>query len=153
MPSLPTGRRRRHESESDDEEQSESSNPSPPTSNKKRRLDLESTQGVEDNDDSQVSEDDEEVDGEDDSSEPPQTNLTNRDNRNGYANTVGPNGFKPGAIVRIKLNDFVTYSSAEFFPGPKLNMVIGPNGTGKSTLVCAICLGLGWGPQVRGSYM
>jgi ABC-type Mn2+/Zn2+ transport system ATPase subunit len=27
-------------------------------------------------------------------------------------------------------------------------MIIGPNGTGKSTLVCAICLGLGWGPQV-----
>jgi structural maintenance of chromosomes protein 5 len=57
--------------------------------------------------------------------------------------------FQPGAIVRIKLTDFVTYTSAEFFPGPKLNMVIGPNGTGKSTLVCAICLGLGWGPQVR----
>lgn len=56
--------------------------------------------------------------------------------------------FQPGAIVRIKLKDFVTYTSAEFFPGPKLNMVIGPNGTGKSTLVCAICLGLGWGPQV-----
>lgn len=54
-----------------------------------------------------------------------------------------------GAIVRVKLTDFVTYNSAEFFPGPKLNMVIGPNGTGKSTLVCAICLGLGWGPQVR----
>ena len=29
-------------------------------------------------------------------------------------------------------------------------MVIGPNGTGKSTLVCAICLGLGWGPQHLG---
>lgn len=56
--------------------------------------------------------------------------------------------YKPGAIVRIKVTDFVTYTSAEFFPGPKLNMVIGPNGTGKSTLVCAICLGLGWGPQV-----
>lgn len=55
---------------------------------------------------------------------------------------------KAGAIVRIKLTDFVTYTSAEFFPGPQLNMVIGPNGTGKSTLVCAICLGLGWGPQV-----
>lgn len=55
----------------------------------------------------------------------------------------------PGAIVRVKLTDFVTYNSAEFFPGPSLNMVIGPNGTGKSTLVCAICLGLGWGPQVR----
>ncbi|RAK96747.1 DNA repair ATPase SMC5 [Aspergillus ibericus CBS 121593] len=59
-------------------------------------------------------------------------------------------GYKPGAIVRIKVTDFVTYTSAEFFPGPKLNMVIGPNGTGKSTLVCAICLGLGWGPQHLG---
>lgn len=29
-------------------------------------------------------------------------------------------------------------------------MIIGPNGTGKSTLVCAICLGLGWGPQHLG---
>jgi len=62
---------------------------------------------------------------------------------------LGPGGYKPGAIVRIKVTNFVTYTSAEFFPGPKLNMVIGPNGTGKSTLVCAICLGLGWGPQVR----
>jgi ATPase subunit of ABC transporter with duplicated ATPase domains len=56
---------------------------------------------------------------------------------------------QPGAIVRVKLTNFVTYTSAEFFPGPNLNMVIGPNGTGKSTLVCAICLGLGWGTQVR----
>ena len=56
---------------------------------------------------------------------------------------------QPGSIVRVKLQNFVTYTSAEFFPGPSLNMVIGPNGTGKSTLVCAICLGLGWGPQVR----
>ena len=57
-------------------------------------------------------------------------------------------GFQPGAIVRIKLTNFVTYTSAQFFPGPSLNMVIGPNGTGKSTLVCAICMGLGWGTQV-----
>ncbi|KAL2365927.1 hypothetical protein RJZ56_001073 [Blastomyces dermatitidis] len=57
---------------------------------------------------------------------------------------------RPGSIVRVKLTDFVTYTSAEFFPGPRLNMVIGPNGTGKSTLVCAICLGLGWGPQHLG---
>ena len=55
---------------------------------------------------------------------------------------------QPGAIVRVKLNNFVTYTSAEFLPGPNLNMVIGPNGTGKSTLVCAMCLGLGWGTQV-----
>lgn len=53
---------------------------------------------------------------------------------------------QPGSIVRVKLTNFVTYTNAEFFPGPNLNMVIGPNGTGKSTLVCAICLGLGWPP-------
>lgn len=29
-------------------------------------------------------------------------------------------------------------------------MVIGPNGTGKSTLVCAICLGLGWASEHLG---
>ncbi|EME49224.1 hypothetical protein DOTSEDRAFT_84658 [Dothistroma septosporum NZE10] len=52
---------------------------------------------------------------------------------------------KPGSIVRVTLRDFVTYTNAEFHPGPNLNMVIGPNGTGKSTLVCAICIGLGWG--------
>ncbi|KAJ5484801.1 hypothetical protein N7539_004789 [Penicillium diatomitis] len=63
---------------------------------------------------------------------------------------IGPGGYKPGAIKRIKVTNFVTYTSAEFHPGPKLNMVIGPNGTGKSTLVCAICLGLGWGPQHLG---
>ncbi|TKA57892.1 hypothetical protein B0A49_12509 [Cryomyces minteri] len=57
---------------------------------------------------------------------------------------------QPGSIVRVKLTNFVTYTAAEFHPGPSLNMIIGPNGTGKSTLVCAICLGLGWGPQHLG---
>ena len=59
-----------------------------------------------------------------------------------------PMDHQPGSIVRVKLTNFVTYTAVEFFPGPSLNMVIGPNGTGKSTLVCAICLGLGWGAQV-----
>ena len=58
---------------------------------------------------------------------------------------------QPGSIVRVKLTNFVTYTAVEFYPGPSLNMVIGPNGTGKSTLICAICLGLGWGPQVETS--
>ncbi|RDA91902.1 hypothetical protein CP533_1309 [Ophiocordyceps camponoti-saundersi (nom. inval.)] len=58
--------------------------------------------------------------------------------------------FQPGAIVRVKVIDFVTYESAEFLPGPNLNMVIGPNGTGKSSLVCAICLGLGYSPKHLG---
>jgi chromosome segregation ATPase len=58
--------------------------------------------------------------------------------------------YQPGAIVRVKVTNFVTYEEAEFHPGPNLNMVIGPNGTGKSSLVCAICLGLGYGPSHLG---
>ncbi|KLJ11603.1 hypothetical protein EMPG_13211 [Blastomyces silverae] len=52
---------------------------------------------------------------------------------NPHGNESNPE-HRPGSIVRVKLTDFVTYTSAEFFPGPRLNMVIGPNGTGKSTL-------------------
>ncbi|KAK5129639.1 hypothetical protein LTR08_003001 [Meristemomyces frigidus] len=61
-----------------------------------------------------------------------------------------PAKYQPGSIVRVKLTNFVTYTSAEFHPGPSLNMIIGPNGTGKSTLVCAICLGLGSPPALLG---
>ena len=53
-----------------------------------------------------------------------------------------------GSIVRVSLTHFVTYDSVEFRPGPNLNMIIGPNGTGKSTIVCAIALGLGGHPSV-----
>ncbi|WFD43035.1 Structural maintenance of chromosomes protein 5 [Malassezia psittaci] len=59
----------------------------------------------------------------------------------------------PGSGVRDRgstCENFVTYDAVEFFPGPHLNMIIGPNGTGKSTVVCAIALGLGWKPSVLG---
>ncbi|KAH9833821.1 uncharacterized protein C8Q71DRAFT_772688 [Rhodofomes roseus] len=59
-------------------------------------------------------------------------------------------GFIPGSIVRIKLENFVTYDAVEFRPGPYLNMIFGPNGTGKSTIACAICLGLNFPPAVLG---
>lgn len=36
------------------------------------------------------------------------------------------------------------------YPGPNLNILIGPNGTGKSTIVAAIILGLGGNPKVVG---
>ncbi|KAJ3330715.1 Structural maintenance of chromosomes protein 5 [Blyttiomyces sp. JEL0837] len=55
-----------------------------------------------------------------------------------------------GSILNMKLRNFVTYSYVEFQPGPHLNMVIGPNGTGKSTIVCAIALGLGGKPEILG---
>lgn len=62
--------------------------------------------------------------------------------------TVGD--YKHGSIKRIKLKRFLTYSAVEFSPGPRLNMVVGPNGTGKSSILCAICLGLGGEPRLLG---
>lgn len=55
-----------------------------------------------------------------------------------------------GRIVRIALKNFLTYDKCEFFPGDKLNVILGPNGTGKSSVVCAICLGLGGSPTLLG---
>lgn len=51
--------------------------------------------------------------------------------------------FNPGYIISVKITNFTTYSYAEFNLSPSLNMIIGPNGLGKLTLVAAICLGLG----------
>ncbi|KAI8098336.1 P-loop containing nucleoside triphosphate hydrolase protein [Gilbertella persicaria] len=63
---------------------------------------------------------------------------------------VGEDGFVEGSIVKITLRNFVTYDYCEIFPGPQMNMIIGPNGTGKSTIVCAIALGLGGSPSLLG---
>lgn len=51
--------------------------------------------------------------------------------------------FKPGNIIRLRVWNFTTYSYGVFNLSPSLNMIIGPNGTGKSTFVAAVCLGLG----------
>ncbi|KAH6888056.1 P-loop containing nucleoside triphosphate hydrolase protein [Thelonectria olida] len=75
---------------------------------------------------------------------------SNRTVTNSFARGNDPDDFQPGAIVRVSVQNFVTYEKAEFFPGPHLNMVVGPNGTGKSSLVCAICLGLGYSPKHLG---
>jgi len=45
---------------------------------------------------------------------------------------------------------YSTYDSVEFQPGPNLNVIIGPNGTGKSTIVCGICLGLAGKSSILG---
>ena len=43
--------------------------------------------------------------------------------------------YSRGAIVRIRLHNFMSYRDAEIADvGTKLNCIIGPNGTGKSTL-------------------
>ncbi|XP_075416668.1 structural maintenance of chromosomes protein 5 isoform X1 [Tenrec ecaudatus] len=62
-----------------------------------------------------------------------------------------PSGpFVEGSIVRIAMENFLTYDICEVSPGPHLNMIIGANGTGKSSIVCAICLGLAGKPAFMG---
>jgi chromosome segregation ATPase len=46
------------------------------------------------------------------------------------------------------MRNFMTYDFVEFRPGPHLNMIIGPNGTGKSTIAASIAIGLGFPPKV-----
>lgn len=67
--------------------------------------------------------------------------ITAKPQSNSY--DYDPSLFKPGYMVNVKVENFTTYAYAEFKLSPNLNMIIGPNGTGKSTLVAAICLGLG----------
>ncbi|KAF8967457.1 P-loop containing nucleoside triphosphate hydrolase protein [Flammula alnicola] len=64
----------------------------------------------------------------------------------------GDDGYIPGSIVRIQLHNFVTYDYVQFSPGPYLNMIIGPNGTGKSSIACAIALGLNFPPAILGQW-
>ncbi|ROT37534.1 P-loop containing nucleoside triphosphate hydrolase protein [Sodiomyces alkalinus F11] len=77
-------------------------------------------------------------------------NTRRTTNIGGANGSTDEQAFQPGAIRRVEVENFVTYEKAEFFPGPNLNLVIGPNGTGKSSLVCAICLGLGFSPKHLG---
>ncbi|RKP15209.1 P-loop containing nucleoside triphosphate hydrolase protein, partial [Piptocephalis cylindrospora] len=60
------------------------------------------------------------------------------------------NSYPDGAILQLVLHRFVTYDHCVFRPGPRLNLVIGPNGTGKSTLMCGMILGLGGKPDILG---
>uniref|UniRef100_A0A3Q3MHI9 Structural maintenance of chromosomes protein 5 n=1 Tax=Labrus bergylta TaxID=56723 RepID=A0A3Q3MHI9_9LABR len=56
--------------------------------------------------------------------------------------TVREGNFVEGSILRITMRNFLTYDHSVVLPGPNLNMIVGANGTGKSSIVCAICLGL-----------
>ena len=113
---------------------------SPGPSKRARRRTVNGANGHIQDEDAEGDDDDEVMDVKPSGSRRPRTNGQTEDD----------DGYKPGAIRRVKLQNFVTYEHAEFFPGPSLNMVLGPNGTGKSSLVCAICLGLGYPPKVLG---
>ncbi|XP_067932428.1 structural maintenance of chromosomes protein 5-like isoform X2 [Watersipora subatra] len=58
--------------------------------------------------------------------------------------------FTHGAIREITLSNFLIYDYTTVKPGPHLNVIIGPNATGKSTIVNAICLGLAGKASILG---
>ncbi|GFY73526.1 structural maintenance of chromosomes protein 5 [Trichonephila inaurata madagascariensis] len=59
-------------------------------------------------------------------------------------------GYKGGRITRIKLKGFMTYDEIDLKPKRGLNLIVGLNGSGKSSIMSAICLGLGGKPQFTG---
>lgn len=58
--------------------------------------------------------------------------------------------YAPGSIIRVEVKNFMTYARCTIEPGPTLNLVLGPNGTGKSSLVCALCVGLAGSTKLLG---
>lgn len=58
--------------------------------------------------------------------------------------------FRPGNLIRVEMENFLTFSKTVFKPGPRMNLVIGPNGTGKSTIVSAVCIVFGGKPSILG---
>ncbi|XP_031636219.1 structural maintenance of chromosomes protein 5 [Contarinia nasturtii] len=53
-----------------------------------------------------------------------------------------------GKIVKIHLKDFLTHTEAIVHPSEHLNLVIGPNGTGKSSIVASIIIGMGGSTKI-----
>ena len=52
-----------------------------------------------------------------------------------WGNLLQPDDFSqyaPGAICKVILDNFMTYSHCVFNPGPRLNLIIGPNGEWRS---------------------
>ncbi|KAJ3438812.1 structural maintenance of chromosomes protein [Anaeramoeba flamelloides] len=58
--------------------------------------------------------------------------------------------YKIGSIKRLYMKNFMTFNECEFFPGPRLNLILGPNGSGKSSIISAIALALGAHTNVFG---
>lgn len=50
------------------------------------------------------------------------------------------------SIKKIKLRNFMVHSFIELDCSSRINLILGANGSGKSSIVCAICLGLGGDP-------
>jgi hypothetical protein len=50
--------------------------------------------------------------------------------------------------IILRCMNFLVYEDATLEPGPGLNLLVGPNGSGKTTWANAILIGLGASPKV-----
>jgi hypothetical protein len=74
------------------------------------------------------------IDSDDEQASPPKKQRGDvRQSNSGSQKAYQPglNEYPIGAIVRIALENFMTYDYVELKPGPGLNVVVGPNGSGK----------------------
>ena len=64
---------------------------------------------------------------------------------NGYGVTTNdePMVYPSGSIKFIELKNFMIHASFKWTPGPKVNIITGVNGAGKSTIMQAFVIGLG----------
>jgi structural maintenance of chromosomes protein 5 len=46
--------------------------------------------------------------------------------------------YTPGAIKKIELTDFMIHAHTILYPSSRFNFIIGANGSGKSSIVCAV---------------
>ena len=58
------------------------------------------------------------------------------------------NLYLKGSIKKIKLINFQTFEKISIFPGPGFNLILGTNGSGKSSIISAIGLCLGLPPNL-----
>ena len=49
--------------------------------------------------------------------------------------------FKPGTVIKVEVKNFMTYAHAVIEPGPRLNLVLGPNGERRQPPCSAVHLG------------
>ncbi|CAP24184.1 Protein CBR-SMC-5 [Caenorhabditis briggsae] len=58
--------------------------------------------------------------------------------------------FPDGSLLRVVFHNFLTYEHTSFIPTASLNMILGHNGSGKSSIICGICLACGGSPKTLG---
>ncbi|CAI2331625.1 unnamed protein product [Caenorhabditis sp. 36 PRJEB53466] len=58
--------------------------------------------------------------------------------------------FPDGSLLRVIFHNFLTYEHTSFVPTASLNMILGHNGSGKSSIICGICLACGGSPKSLG---